>query len=40
MDGVNNWLDTLAVLFFDDRLKKLVPQYDKCLNLGDDYMEK
>jgi hypothetical protein len=31
MDGVNNWLHTLAAPFFDEGLQKLVSQYDKCL---------
>lgn len=37
MNGVNNWLDTLAALFFFYKwLKKLVSVYDKWLNLGGD----
>lgn len=39
MDGLNNWLDTLAELFFDKRLQKLVLHY-KCLNLGGTYTEE
>ena len=39
MDGVNNWLSTLAAPFLDEGLQKLVPRY-KCLNLGGDYVEK
>jgi hypothetical protein len=34
MDGVNNWLGTLAAPFCDEGLQKLVRRYDKCLNLG------
>lgn len=31
-----HWLDTLVVSLFDKgHCKKLVPQYDKCLNSGD-----
>jgi hypothetical protein len=40
MDGVNNWLGTLAAPFCDEGLQKLVQQYDKCLNLGGNYVEK
>jgi hypothetical protein len=40
MDGVNNWLGTLAAPFCDERLQKLVQRYDKCLNLGGNYVEK
>jgi transposase len=40
MDGVNNWLGTLAVPFCDEGLQKLVRRYDKCLNLGGNYVEK
>lgn len=36
----NNWLDTLMVLLFDKGLQKLVPQYNKCLNLGGSYKKK
>lgn len=35
MDGVNNWLDTLATLFCAEKF-----QEHKCLNMGGDYMEK
>jgi transposase len=37
MDGVNNWLNTLAALFFDEGLQKLVSRYDKCLNVDGNY---
>jgi hypothetical protein len=40
MDGVNNWLGTLAAPFCDEELQKLVRRYDKCLNLGGNYVEK
>jgi histone-lysine N-methyltransferase SETMAR len=40
MDGVNNWLGTLVALFCDEGLQKLVWRYDKCLNLGGNYVEK
>jgi hypothetical protein len=39
MDGVNNWLGTLAAPFRDEGLQKLVRRY-KCLNLGGNYVEK
>jgi len=40
MDGVNNWLHTLAAPFFDEGLQKLVSRYDKCLNVDGNYVEK
>jgi hypothetical protein len=40
MDGVNNWLNTLAAPWFDEGLQKLVSRYDKCLNVDGNYVEK
>jgi hypothetical protein len=40
MDGVNNWLYNLAAPLFDEGLQKLVSQYDKCLNVDGNYVEK
>ena len=40
MDGVNNWLHNLVAPFFDEGLQKLVSQYEKCLNLDGNYVEK
>jgi hypothetical protein len=40
MDGVKNWLGTLAAPFCDEGLQNLVRRYDKCLNLGGNYVEK
>jgi hypothetical protein len=40
MDGVKNWLGTLAEPFCDEGLQNLVRRYDKCLNLGGNYVEK
>ena len=40
MDLVNNWLNNLATLFFDEGLQKLVSQYDKCLNVNGTYVER
>jgi histone-lysine N-methyltransferase SETMAR len=40
MDGVNNWLHNLAAPFFEKGLQKLVSQYDKCLNVDGNYVEK
>jgi hypothetical protein len=40
MDGVNNWLGTLAAPFCDEGLQTLVRRYDKWLNLGGNYVEK
>jgi hypothetical protein len=38
--AVQHWVKTLAADFFDEGIQKLVPQYDKCLNLGGDYVKK
>ena len=40
MDGVSNWLHNFAAPFFDEALQKLVSQYDKCLNMDVNYVEK
>ena len=40
MGGVSNWLHNLAAPFFDKGLQKLVSQYDKCLNVDGNYVEK
>jgi hypothetical protein len=40
MDGVKNWLGTLAAPFCDEGLQNLVWRYDKFLNLGGNYVEK
>jgi hypothetical protein len=37
---VQNWVKTLVADFFGEGTQKFVPQYDKCLNLGGDYVEK
>ena len=33
MDVVKTWLHDLAAPFYDEGLQKLVPRYDKCLNV-------
>jgi len=38
--GFNNWLHNLVAPFFDEGLQKLVSQYDKCLNVDGNYVEK
>jgi len=40
MDGVKTWLHNLAAPFYDEGLQKLVPRYDKYLNVDGNYMEK
>jgi hypothetical protein len=37
--AVQHWVKTAAD-FFDDGIQKLVPRYDKCLNLDGNYVEK
>jgi hypothetical protein len=40
MEGVKTWLISQAADFFDMGIQKLIPQYDKGLNSGSDYIEK
>lgn len=40
VDVVNKWMGALSVPIFEDGIDKLVSQYEKCLNLGKDYVEK
>jgi hypothetical protein len=40
MEGVQTWLSSMAADFLDTGIQKLIPQYDKCLNLGGDYVER
>jgi len=37
---VNLWLNLQAADFYRESIEKLVPRYDKCLNLNGDYVEK
>jgi hypothetical protein len=36
---VQDWLKGLVATFIDEGIQKLVPRYDKCLNLNGDYVE-
>jgi hypothetical protein len=38
--AMQHWVKALAADFFDEGIQKLVPRYDRCLNLGGDYVEK
>jgi hypothetical protein len=38
--AVQHFVKTLAADFFDEGVQKLVPRYDRCHNLGDNYVEK
>jgi len=40
MDGDNSWLHNLAAPFFDEGLQTLASRYDKCLNVGGNYVDK
>jgi histone-lysine N-methyltransferase SETMAR len=40
VEGVKTWLNSRAADFFDTGIQKLIPQYEKCLNSGSDYVEK
>ena len=37
---VNHWLKAQVADFYREGIEKLVPRYDKCLNLNGDYVEK
>jgi hypothetical protein len=39
-DAVREWLNGLAAEVYDEGIQKLVTRYDKCLNVGGDYVEK
>jgi histone-lysine N-methyltransferase SETMAR len=39
-DAVKEWLNGLAAEIYDEGIQKLVTRYDKCLNVGGDYVEK
>jgi len=39
-DAVKTYLYSLTANFFAEGIEKLVSQYDKCLNLFGDYVEK
>ena len=39
-NAVELWLSSLAGSFFEEGLDKLVTHYDKCLNIGGNYVEK
>jgi hypothetical protein len=38
--GVRTWLSSQAADFCDTCIQTLTPQYDKCLNSSNDYIEK
>jgi hypothetical protein len=38
-DAVKEWLNGLTAVY-DEGMQKLVTRYDKCLNVGGDYVEK
>jgi hypothetical protein len=40
MEVVKTWLSSQAADFFDTGIQNLIPQYNKCLNSGCDYVEK
>jgi histone-lysine N-methyltransferase SETMAR len=39
-DAVKVWLNGLAAEVYDEGIQKLVTRYDKCLNVGGDYVQK
>jgi hypothetical protein len=39
-DAVKEWLNGLAAEVYDEGTQKLVRRYDKCLNVGGDFVEK
>jgi histone-lysine N-methyltransferase SETMAR len=38
MEGIKMWLSSQVADFFDTGIQKLIPQYNKCHNSGDDYI--
>jgi hypothetical protein len=38
-DAVKEWLNGLAAEVYDEDTQKLVTRYDKCLNVGGDYVQ-
>jgi len=38
-DTIKQWLYGLLAEVFDEGIQKLVTYYDKCLNVGGDYVE-
>jgi hypothetical protein len=39
-DAVKEWLNGLAAEVYDEGIQKLVTLYNKCLNVGGDYVKK
>nr|CAH7761651.1 unnamed protein product [Callosobruchus chinensis] len=37
---VIQWLKSQAAVFYEEGIQKLVPRYDKCLNIHGNYVEK
>jgi hypothetical protein len=38
--AVLDWLNSQAVVWYEERISKLVSRYDKCLSVQADYVEK
>jgi len=38
--GITTWFKLLVADFFDTRVRKLVPRYQKCVEVRGDYVEK
>jgi hypothetical protein len=38
-EAVNTWFASQAASFYYAGIQKLVPRYDKCLNIGGNYVE-
>jgi len=38
--GITTWFKLLAANFFDTGIRKLVPRYQKCVEVRGDYVEK
>jgi hypothetical protein len=39
-ESVNTWFASQGASFYDARIQKLVPRYDRCLNNGANYVGK
>jgi len=38
--AVMDWLNSQAVVWYEEGINKLVSRYDKCLNVQGDYVQK
>jgi hypothetical protein len=39
-DAIKEWLNGLVADVYDEGIQNLITRYDKCLNVGGDYVQK